>query len=124
MSAVDVVSAVLMLGGAFFTLVAAIGLVRLPDFFARGHAATKATTLGLALTLIGAALQMSNRSDAAKLILAAVAQFVTAPVASHLLGRTAHRKGIAMSENTVLDELSGALGGRADPLGSGARPAQ
>ncbi len=105
MNALDVVSAVLMIGGAFFTVVAAIGLVRLPDFFARGHAATKATTLGLALTLIGAALQMSNRGDAAKLILAAVAQFVTAPVASHLLGRTAHRKGIAMSTHTVLDEL-------------------
>ena len=124
MSAIDVVSALLMLGGAFFTLVAAIGLVRLPDFFTRGHAATKATTLGLALTLIGAAFQMSNRSDAAKLILAAVAQFVTAPVASHLLGRTAHRKGIAMSENTVLDELSGALGGGPDPLGSEVQPAQ
>lgn len=101
----DVVSAVLIGLGTVLTLVAALGLVRLPDFFARGHAATKGATLGLALTLSGAALQVSDRGDIAKLALAVIAQFLTAPVASHLLGRTAHRTGIELSEHTVLDEL-------------------
>ena len=101
----DVASAVLIVLGTLLTLVAALGLVRLPDFFARGHAATKAATLGLSLTLSGAAIQMSNRGDVAKLALAVIAQFLTVPVASHLLGRTAHRTGIALSEHTVLDEL-------------------
>ncbi|MCY7301087.1 MAG: monovalent cation/H(+) antiporter subunit G [Ilumatobacteraceae bacterium] len=101
----DVASAVLIVLGTLLTLVAALGLVRLPDFFARGHAATKGATLGLAVTLSGAAIQMSNHGDVAKLALAVIAQFLTAPVASHLLGRTAHRTGIALSEHTVLDEL-------------------
>jgi multicomponent Na+:H+ antiporter subunit G len=101
----DIASAVLIVLGTAITLVAAIGVVRLPDFFARGHAATKGATLGLALTLSGAAIQVSNRGDIAKLALAVIAQFLTAPVASHLLGRTAHRTGIEVSEHTVLDEL-------------------
>ena len=102
---VDIISGVLIVLGTALTLVASIGLMRLPDFFARGHAATKGATLGLALTLTGAARQMTDRGDIAKLSLAVLAQFLTAPVASHLLGRTAHRTGIALSEHTVLDEL-------------------
>ena len=101
----DVVSGVLIVLGTLLTLVATIGLVRLPDFFARGHAATKGATLGLALTLGGAAIQLANRGDIAKLALAVIAQFLTAPVASHLLGRTAHRTGINLSAHTVLDEF-------------------
>ena len=101
----NVASAVLIVFGTVLTLVAAFGLVRLPDFFARGHAATKGATLGLALTLSGAGLQMSNRGDVTKLALAVIAQFLTAPVASHLLGRTAHRTGMVLSEHTILDEL-------------------
>jgi len=101
----DVASTGLIVLGTLLTLVAALGLVRLPDFFARGHAATKGATLGLALTLSGAAIQMSDRGDVAKLALAVIVQFLTAPVASHLLGRAAHRTGIALSDHTVLDEL-------------------
>ena len=76
----NVVSAILIVLGTLLTLIAAVGLVRLPDFFARGHAATKGATLGLALTLFSAALQMSDRGDIAKLALAVIAQFLTAPV--------------------------------------------
>lgn len=104
---VDVLSGILIVAGTALTFVAALGLVRLPDFFARGHAATKAATLGMALTLAGAAMQMTDRGNIAKLALAVLAQFLTAPVASHLLGRTAHRTGVPLSKHTVLDELVG-----------------
>ena len=56
MSAVEVVSAVLILAGASACLLGAVGLVRLPDLPARLQAATKPQTLGLSLVLVGTAL--------------------------------------------------------------------
>ena len=42
----EIIISILVLVGAFFTLVGSIGLAKLPDFFTRLHAPTKATTLG------------------------------------------------------------------------------
>lgn len=106
MSAVlDVVSAVLVLSGSAIALVAAIGLHRLPDLYARMHAATKPATLGISLCLSGAALQVDHVGDATKVVLAVIVQLVTNPVGAHLLGRAAHRAGAAKAPSTVLDEL-------------------
>ena len=104
MSPVDVLSAVLMLTGVAFTVIAAAGLVRLPDLFSRMHAATKATTLGLALVLLGAALRVETSGDAAKLLLVGAFTFLTAPVGAHVLGRSAYRAGTGV-DGLVVDEL-------------------
>ena len=104
MSPVDVLSAVLMLTGVAFTVIAAVGLVRLPDLFSRMHAATKATTLGLALVLLGAALRAETGGDAAKLLLVGAFTFLTAPVGAHVLGRSAYRAGAGV-DTLVVDEL-------------------
>ena len=56
---VDVVASVLLIGGALLSLVAAVGLLRFPDVFARMHAATKPATLGLIAVLCGAMLRLS-----------------------------------------------------------------
>ena len=52
----DVVSAVCLLGGAFFALAAGVGALRFPDLLSRMHAATKPQVLGLVLVLVGLAL--------------------------------------------------------------------
>ena len=104
MSPVDVLSAVLMLTGVALTVIAAVGLVRLPDLFSRMHAATKTTTLGLALVLLGAALRVENGGDAAKLLLVGAFTFLTAPVGAHVLGRSAYRAGTGV-DGLVVDEL-------------------
>lgn len=101
----DVISAVLLLSGAFISLVAAIGLHRLPDLYSRVHAATKPATLGISLCLSGAALQVEDLSHVTKIILAIGLQLLTAPVSAHLLGRSAHEAGAAKSEHTVIDQL-------------------
>lgn len=75
----------LVAGGAWFVL-AGLGVARLGDTLARVHAATKATTLGLALVVIGALLQ-APAGDGIKLLLALVLVALTAPVGGHLLGR-------------------------------------
>ena len=106
MSPVDVLSAVLMLSGVAFAVTAAVGLVRLPDLFSRMHAATKATTLGLALVLLGAALRVETGGDAAKLLLVGAFTFLTAPVGAHVLGRSAYRAGAGAGvDGLVVDEL-------------------
>ena len=105
MSAVDVLSSVLLLTGVLLALLAGLGLVRFPDVFSRMHAATKPATLGMLLVTIGAAVRQDEGSDATKLLLVAAFQFLTAPVAAHMIGRAAYRSGAGAPENLVCDEL-------------------
>ena len=105
MSALDVVSALLLLSGVALALVAALGLVRFPDVFSRMHAATKPATLGLLLVTVGAALRMDDGGDAVKLLLVAAFQFLTAPIAAHMVGRAAYRSGAGALDELVVDEL-------------------
>ncbi len=101
----DVVSAVMLLVGVLLYLVAALGLVRLPDVFSRMHAATKASTLGLALVLLGAMLRVEQAGDAVRLGLVIAFTFLTAPVGAHMLGRAAYRSGVGGIEDLAVDEL-------------------
>lgn len=103
----EVLSSLMMFAGAALALIAGIGLQRFDDVFARMHAATKPATLGLALVLTGAALQVPDAGDVAKLLLVVILQFLTAPVGAHLIGRAAYRAGTELGELTVVDELAG-----------------
>jgi multicomponent Na+:H+ antiporter subunit G len=103
--ALDVVAAILMLAGAAIAVIAAVGLHRLPDVYARMHVATKPATLGITLCLSGAVLRADSTSTATKLVLAIVFQLVTTPAAGHLLGRAAHSARAPVSDYTFLDEL-------------------
>ena len=82
--------------GAFFCLVAALGVVRFRDFYARVHAATKASTFGLGFTVLAAAAELGTVSAWAKAALALVFLFLTLPVSAHLLAR-AYRTNEARS---------------------------
>jgi len=104
-SVVDVISAVLLLLGVLLAVLSAIGLLRFPDVFSRMHAATKPATLGLLMITVGAALQMERGDDAVKLLLVAAFQFLTAPVAAHMIGRAAYRSGTGALDELVVDEL-------------------
>ena len=108
MSVLDVVSSVLLLSGVALAVLAGVGLVRFPDIFSRMHAATKPATLGLLCVVLGAALQMEDGSDAVKLLLVGAFQFITAPVAAHMIGRAAYRSGTGDLDGLVVDELKDA----------------
>ncbi len=108
---------VLMLVGAAWMLLAAVGVNRFGDVYARMHAATKSTTLGLLLVLVGASLDLPAL-DAAKLLLAAALLFLTAPLGAHLVGRSVHRHaGLAAVRIDTVDELAAdeQRDGAADP---------
>jgi multicomponent Na+:H+ antiporter subunit G len=105
-SPAEIAASVLILVGSALALLAGIGLVRLPDVFARMHAATKPATLGLALICLGAALTDAQLSDVAKLALVVLLQFFTAPVGAHMVGRAAYHAGGLLDRGTRLDELA------------------
>lgn len=90
-SVLDVVGAVLILIGAFFTLTAAIGILRLPDVLNRMHAASKPQTLGFLLLCVGLSLELRDGSATAMLAVAACLQLVTSPVATQMMAKAAHR---------------------------------
>lgn len=110
----DWLAAGLLVAGAFFSLVAGVGLFLLPDLLARMHASAKPQVLGLLLMLSGLAIVWDAWVWLPVLFLAWVTQMVTAPVASHLVGRTAYRTKHARRELLHRDELA-AVARRVEP---------
>ncbi len=88
------VSAVLVLAGLLFVLAGAIGVLRLPDFYTRIHAAGLTDTLGAALVLLGLIVKAGFTLLAAKLALVALFLFLTSPTAAHAIAHAAHRAGL------------------------------
>ena len=86
----NVVGEVLMILGACFALLAAIGIHRFPDVYSRMHAATKSPTLGLVLVALGAGLRVRTAAATVTLILVVVLQLLTAPVATNVTARAVH----------------------------------
>jgi len=102
----DVASAACLLGGALLAFAAGVGLVRFPELLARMHSATKPQVLGLILVLIGLALRLRTGPAVWMLAFVAIFQLLTAPVASHMVGRAGYRTGKVRSELLVVDELT------------------
>ena len=92
--ALDVVSAALMLSGAVFVLAGALGMLRLPDFYTRMHAAGVTDTLGAELVIIGLMLQTGFTLDTAKLGLLGLFVFLTSPTATHATANAAYKAGL------------------------------
>ena len=88
---IDALISLLILTGAGFVLVGAIGIVKLPDFFSRLHAPTKASTLGVGSILAASMLYFSIRGEGISLreLLVIAFLFITAPVSAHLLSKAA-----------------------------------
>jgi multicomponent K+:H+ antiporter subunit G len=88
---IELAVAILLLIGGFFVLVGSVGLSRLPDFYTRLHAPTKATTLGMGGILIASMILMTYEQGYLSLheLLIALFLFITAPVTAHMLAKTA-----------------------------------
>jgi multicomponent Na+:H+ antiporter subunit G len=93
---IDILTACLVLAGALLILIAAIGLVRLPDVLCRSHAIAKAMTLGIFLLLFGLWFHLEGEEASLKILLAIFFQVVTIPIASHLVGLLALKKNLPL----------------------------
>ena len=92
--------------GTFFMTVSSLGMLRLPDVYSRLHAVSKATTLGIAGVLIGSALTFVAEGHvpfAEVLTLAFMG--LSNPAGAHMIARSAYLTGVALTEDTVIDEL-------------------
>ena len=90
----DILSWLCLLSGGFFAIVGGIGLVRLPDFFTRLHAASITDTLGTMLIMFGLILQAGFAQTSIKLLLIVVFMVVTNPTATHALAKAARHGGL------------------------------
>ncbi|TXI06972.1 MAG: monovalent cation/H(+) antiporter subunit G [Rhizobium sp.] len=100
-----VIVTVLLLAGALFSLIAAIGIVRLPDLYSRMHAASKAGTVGSGLLLLAVGIFSHDLPILARALAGFVFFVLTAPISAHLLARAAHKAGYRLTPPSVRDEL-------------------
>ena len=84
-----------------------VGLVRLPDVYTRSHAASKSSTLGVLFTLVGTFLffLMEEGYFSIRLFLGIFFVFLTAPVAAHVISRSAYRSKVELAKESVQDDL-------------------
>ncbi|MED4403017.1 monovalent cation/H(+) antiporter subunit G [Metabacillus fastidiosus] len=104
----------LILQGAILSLIAAIGVIKLPDPYTRNHAASKNATLGIMSILIGVFLYFYfiHGEVNSRILLAILFIFITAPVAGHLISRAAYNSGVPLWKNSVQDDLKEAKEGK------------
>ena len=94
----DIVSALMLLGGAFFVVVGGIGVYRLPDFYTRLHGAGITDTLGAGLIMLGLALQAGFSLAAVKLLMILIFLLITSPTSCHALAQAARANGLEPSD--------------------------
>jgi multicomponent Na+:H+ antiporter subunit G len=107
---VDVFVGALALVGSLFVLLSGIGVLRFPDVYARMHAATKTSTLGIAL--IGVATVLGLDHGRAKVLAAVAFVFITAPCAAHMVGRAAYRAEGVEIRLATQDDLAALIDGQ------------
>ena len=100
----DILTAVIWIAGALFALLAAIGVLRMPDVFTRMQASTKAATLGLGCLLVGAALQLGDFGSVIRLLSIGAFILLTTPVSALVIARAAYLAEVPLWKGTVLDE--------------------
>jgi multicomponent Na+:H+ antiporter subunit G len=112
---------ILLLAGAVLMSIAALGMHRFDDVFARMHGGSKAASLAMVLIVTGGALRIGELGAAVLLVAAGAVALVTIPVGAHLLARAAYRSGDELSPRTVVDELGTTEEGDGGESGTGPR---
>jgi multicomponent Na+:H+ antiporter subunit G len=98
------ISLLIILGSAF-AFIAALGVLRMPDFYMRMHAATKAGAFGALLLLLSAALYFGTLRAGITAALVIVFYYLTTPVAAQTLAESAYRRGIKLWDRSLTDRL-------------------
>tara|TARA_B100001250_G_scaffold225711_1_gene193585 strand:+ start:2078 stop:2449 length:372 start_codon:yes stop_codon:yes gene_type:complete len=104
----DYLVAFLVLTGALFMMIGSWGLVKLPDFFTRLHAPTKASTLGMGATLLGSLIWFSLSDGSLRIheLVISLFLFLTAPVSAYMMGKAALHRNRPVIERTQDKELA------------------
>ena len=100
----SLVTAVLFVAGATLGLLAAVGVLRMPDPYTRMQASTKAATLGLGCLLAGLALHVPDLAVVIRAGCIAAFVMLTTPIAAHVIARAAYLTGVPLWKGSVVDE--------------------
>ena len=92
--------------GLTFDVLGCLGLVRLPDVYCRLQAATKCVTLGTCSILFGTFLIVGFTAAGIKSLLCIIFVILTAPVAAHAIARGAHRAGVKLWKDSIVDKYA------------------
>ncbi|KQN72218.1 monovalent cation/H(+) antiporter subunit G [Devosia sp. Leaf64] len=87
--------------GAIFTLIAALGVIRLPDLYTRMHAASKAGAVGGGLVLLAVGLVSLDAAVALRALIGIVFLLLTTPLSAHLLARASYLGNQPLGESSV-----------------------
>src|SRR5690625_4301917 len=99
-------TSIFILLGVFFTLLGAIGVIRLKDVYSRMHAAGKSSTLGLVFLMLAAVIYFIPVGIFnIKILLSIIFVFMTAPLSALVVNRTAYKIGVPLEKNSVRDDL-------------------
>ena len=101
----DLLGSALVVLGTLLIVLAAFGLLRMPDIYLRLSATSKSSSLGIACVLAGVALLMQDTGVTFRALIIVAFVVLTVPVASHILGRAAYRAGTKLWAGSVVDEM-------------------
>ncbi len=99
----EFVIVLLMFLGVALIVIAAVGLVRMPDLFLRNSVSSKGATLGVASLMLAAAFYFDDLGITSLAIAIIIFMMLTAPVAAHVLGRAGYKNGAPFWAKTTLD---------------------
>jgi len=101
----DILSALFLLAGAGFMLIASIGMVRFPDFYIRNSASTKAVVLGVMLILLGVGIHYNDILIFLEIFAILFFIFLISPLSAHIVSRAAVLTKVPFWKKTNLEEL-------------------
>lgn len=95
----EILTIVFLACGSFFALTAAVGILKMPDFYSRVHPAGKSDTLAQVLIMTGLLLHTFHNENfdfhaGIKLIFIVIILFITSPLATHAITKAAHVNGL------------------------------
>ncbi|MBS3944460.1 MAG: monovalent cation/H(+) antiporter subunit G [Melioribacter sp.] len=99
----EIIGTILICAGIAFDFFGVLGLVRLPDVYNRLQAATKCVTFGTAGILLGVLIIQGFNAFGIKCIIGIIFIFLTSPVGAHAISRAAHRAGIKLTGESIVD---------------------
>ncbi|MCS6772239.1 MAG: monovalent cation/H(+) antiporter subunit G [Kiritimatiellae bacterium] len=100
----DLLTAFFMTVGSVFMFLAALGVFRMPDLYTRMHAASKVGTVGVICVMMAVAIHFGDLGVTTRALLIILFFLITAPVAAHMIGRSAFFARTPMWEGTVINE--------------------
>jgi multicomponent Na+:H+ antiporter subunit G len=108
----ETIGLTLIVIGVLFDIIGCIGLVRLPDVYNRIQASTKCVVLGTTLILIGSLVWLASLAAMIKGLICILFILITSATAAHALARAAHRSGVELCDQSVVDHYSADLKAR------------